>query len=1631
MNNITFDAKEKRRLLQQGFSVDEIIQLEIQRDPSLWAETYLTDPEQPRKPLRLRSYQRDMISCQDKKKVYRLGRRCVAEDCKILLSNGIWKQIKDISLGDIVVSYDKYKLKNGLVINKWDNGIRDVFKIILNNGQSIEITSDHKMLSRIKTDEKYLLTKSGFHNKPVYRNKVRTLWYTIDEGLQVGDSICVVREYNTFGTINDETTANQVNNKKHLKKQRSSSKTIKWEKILSITHVGQKRVFDIEVKDYHNFICNGMVTHNCGKSIALAVEALWLCFVQEGVRILICTPFKQQTANLWKDGFNKLIKGNELLESSISKSLQNPYLIEFKNGSRILGLTAGSSTGNKGASIRGQCLDGESSILMDCGISKPISLVKIGDIVQTLDLDNFKITKNFVKNVYLNNIKDLYKYTTSSGREIICSKDHKILTKDGWNSAGSLKINDKLVLRNAGIFGTLDLTYEEVSILAYLLGDGSCGEKTIHDNCVKFINNNPSILTDYKEICNKFQLTFREYVRNNVTEITISDLKNSAIFNILKKHNILCKLSYDKEPSDLIMQLNKEKQSLFIRKLFSTDGWCCSTNINGYDQVEIGYCSTSKNMSKKVQSILSNFGIVSKMQKRDKYLDSKKCLTQYIVKISSRYQIKLFFNNIGFIFGKEEQCSKVFDIVKNYNQSKDFHNFKEDIYYDKLIEISFYKRKKTYDIEIENTHNFFVDDLVVHNSADILILDEVDYMGEEAIQTIQAIAATTRRTRMIISSTPTGKREYFYQCCTNKSLGFKEFHYTAAMSPEWLSIADARRKNLPLHESQEYLYRNTVDESKYRREYDAEFGEESQGVFKHKYIDSSLVSYDPAFEESDPKGMKWYCGDEQLPGNIYAMGVDWNGTKVGTQIVITEYCRVPTDIRSVVDNIEGGTTSSKMTVSKKYRVFYRESVSLEDMTQLESISRIIELTQKFKIDHIYVDAGFGTCVAPNTLITTLNGVKEIQYIHRDDKVLTEDGSYQQVLNKIVKKCDDNYIIQPSKCMSVTVSYCHPFYVYSSINRFKDNNISEKDLVWKDVRNINYKKDFLAIPKSQYRFNDEKEEIVDIVKILSTNNIRFNKTHVWLPNSFDVKNRTYNSKKELAKLLNTSIATIQRIKRSLINNCKLTNKQSKLYKDNKDLFSIKPSIIKLPRYINIISDDFQRIAGWFISEGTINYNNIEISQESTRYNKEINKLKISLQNCFGSYISEYTKINKYNNTVRQIVFSGKLISLLFENLFGKYSENKRIPFEMMKHPKQLGLFIKCCLMGDSNTNQKTSDIQISRTSASLIYQLRQIFIDNNILPSIYNLRPRKTNYKEQFLLKINGNTEIINKVNNFININITNNKRIERKKYIELDNYFLVPIKKIKQDNKSIDLVDIQVENVHSFCGNGILLHNTNIEELRLYGKRNPESEMNSKLVAIDFASKVTIYDPFSKEEVDKAMKPFSVNNAALALERNELLLPDSEDEKVKLVGQMREYRIEKISPTGTPRYTEDNDHILDAFMLSLLAFQMEYSELIKLTHTNTVAVSKNPLMLIPGMAKVQDRNTSIVKDKFEQMGIGKRQPALGAESYHSDSRGNHMDYSELMGGGETNKTTSPFTNFNSGPTKTGWSRSNAPTRSNF
>lgn len=93
-----------------------------------------------------------------------------------------------------------------------------------------------------------------------------------------------------------------------------------------------------------------------GKSETMIVEGLHKAFVHKNFRILYVTPYETQV-NLLFMRMRELIADSPLLKKEIVKMKNNPYTIEFANGSVIMGFTTGASSGTGAASVRGQRAD--------------------------------------------------------------------------------------------------------------------------------------------------------------------------------------------------------------------------------------------------------------------------------------------------------------------------------------------------------------------------------------------------------------------------------------------------------------------------------------------------------------------------------------------------------------------------------------------------------------------------------------------------------------------------------------------------------------------------------------------------------------------------------------------------------------------------------------------------------------------------------------------------------------------------------------------------------------------------------------------------------------------------------------------------------------------------------------------------------------------------------------------------------------------------------------------------------------------------------------------------------------------------------------------------------------------------
>jgi len=322
-------------------SSDEL--LEVFSNPVRWAETFLRNPRDKDKPLILRSYQKSVLENTRKYKniILQQGRRCLPGYSPILMYNGEIKTISEVQVDDYVVSRDSNaQPKRRKVINKFNNGIKSVYKIRLHDGREIDCTSNHPILCWVPV----------FPGSKSYHYE----WKTIDDGLEIGDKVTCLKDWKVFGSLSN-------NDQKHSYYEIP---------IKSIEYIGEMETFDITVDIDHNFTVNGIVTHNSGKSVTMCALTLWWAVVspmvevlerkrdkQKAVRVILATPYETQIKELWNI-YTSLIADSPLLNSQVVRMRTSDiHSIEFSNGSKIEGYTIGISSSNKGTSLRSLSAD--------------------------------------------------------------------------------------------------------------------------------------------------------------------------------------------------------------------------------------------------------------------------------------------------------------------------------------------------------------------------------------------------------------------------------------------------------------------------------------------------------------------------------------------------------------------------------------------------------------------------------------------------------------------------------------------------------------------------------------------------------------------------------------------------------------------------------------------------------------------------------------------------------------------------------------------------------------------------------------------------------------------------------------------------------------------------------------------------------------------------------------------------------------------------------------------------------------------------------------------------------------------------------------------------------------------------
>jgi hypothetical protein len=212
-------------------------------------------------------------------------------------------------------------------------------------------------------------------------------------------------------------------------------------------------------------------------------------------------------------------------------------------------------------------------------------------------------------------------------------------------------------------------------------------------------------------------------------------------------------------------------------------------------------------------------------------------------------------------------------------------------------------------------------DVVRGQEAHVIVLDEMDYMGKEDLVAVLPMLQKTSEDQedkvLIAASTPTGQRNMFWDW--NHDPSYSAFWYPTYCNPLW-------------EQKEEERLRNSTTQLAFQHEYEADWGEDADGVYPRRLVDH-------AFFDGEP----WeYKADIGHPKSIYVFGIDWDKYGAGVNIVVVEIC-----------------SDDNPLYPSKIRVAYREEISKDQFLLHKAVDRVVQLNEIFKPKHIYADRGYG------------------------------------------------------------------------------------------------------------------------------------------------------------------------------------------------------------------------------------------------------------------------------------------------------------------------------------------------------------------------------------------------------------------------------------------------------------------------------------------------------------------------------------------------------------------------------------------------------------------------------------------------------------------------------------------------
>jgi ribonucleoside-diphosphate reductase alpha chain len=365
------------------------------------------------------------------------------------------------------------------------------------------------------------------------------------------------------------------------------------------------------------------------------------------------------------------------------------------------------------------CVAGDTLIATDEGLLRADVLAQRGQqsVVtdSRLDPDNTH-QETTAQGVYQTGVRPVVEVKTSEGYELRLTKDHRVMTEDGWTKAGELSPDDEVhVRRQAGGHGSKG-SAELGRVLGWFVGDGFISES---DNraCLDFYGSKMSLgeqfADDVSEVVRE-SVNDRDYSAE-ARQVSESQLRirSNRLYEIAETEG----LTYDKlRVPEAVLRGTKEMQRGFLRGIFSADGGVQGSPSNG---VTVRLSSVDKDLLKQVQQLLLNFEVYSSLYEDrkepqmkelpDQQGGHKEYQTQGFHDLAiAKKDLLRFRDRVGFLLEEKQESLK--DSLSEYVRSPYKRHFTAEV-----TSVEHDGIEPVYDLTENFTSSFTGNSLVTHN----------------------------------------------------------------------------------------------------------------------------------------------------------------------------------------------------------------------------------------------------------------------------------------------------------------------------------------------------------------------------------------------------------------------------------------------------------------------------------------------------------------------------------------------------------------------------------------------------------------------------------------------------------------------------------------------------------------------------------------------------------------------------------------------------------------------------------------------------------------------------------------------------------------------------------------------------